>query len=408
MDSQHDTPQDQQSESFQYKNGHIIAELGMQQIRPAEIAKIQRDCSDPKCREDFVAGLSSGAMDYESGRILDDPPALPGVRPKPKNANRVTSYTASELRQMEFGCAKHVVPGILSEGCTIFAGRAKIGKTFFALDVALAKSCGGKVFGSIQVTKGRVLFIALEGTNRNLKQRLRKMLEGDPWPANLHIEREWPKGDEAVDKLREWMERYPDTTLIIIDTVKGVRNTGSRRRSAYDVDYEAVKPFADFCEEYDVSMLLLHHTNKGDWIDAFDMISGSMGLRGAVDNEAVLVREESGKGVILHAQGRDQERIEVLFTFDPQILTWLVQGDVADIQSNDNRQLIYGVLKDNTPLEMSPKDVYGELKKRGYKESDSAMRHMLRTMMHDEKTGVISPTDGMYAIDTRRLAEGGV
>ena len=56
-------------------------------------------------------------------------------------------FTAAALQKMEFPPINWVVPGVLPEGLTILAGKPKLGKSWLALDMALAVAAGGDVLG---------------------------------------------------------------------------------------------------------------------------------------------------------------------------------------------------------------------------------------------------------------------
>ena len=51
---------------------------------------------------------------------------------------RPSVITARELGETEFPPIRFIVPGFLPEGATILAGRPKLGKSWLALDIALA------------------------------------------------------------------------------------------------------------------------------------------------------------------------------------------------------------------------------------------------------------------------------
>jgi hypothetical protein len=62
--------------------------------------------------------------------------------------------TAAELADMIFPPVCYVVDGYIAEGLTILAGKAKIGKSWLALNFAIAVAAGGIAFGSIPVEAG--------------------------------------------------------------------------------------------------------------------------------------------------------------------------------------------------------------------------------------------------------------
>jgi hypothetical protein len=68
---------------------------------------------------------------------------------------RAHAFTAASLENKAFPPTSFVVPGLFPEGVTILAGRPKVGKSWMALDIALAGS--GRVFrypdGNCQITR---------------------------------------------------------------------------------------------------------------------------------------------------------------------------------------------------------------------------------------------------------------
>ena len=101
-----------------------------------------------------------------------------------KPQGRKTGCTAAELQHKIFPPIKYIVPGYLTEGCTLFAGRPKIGKSWLALDFALAVTCGSTCLGGIQCERGDVLFLALEDNEQRAADRIRKLMPVD-FPASL-------------------------------------------------------------------------------------------------------------------------------------------------------------------------------------------------------------------------------
>ena len=77
------------------------------------------------------------------------------------------------------------------------------------------------------------------------------------------------------EQLHKFVQDYPDTRLIIIDTLQKVREIGSEKYS-YAGDYEIVGRLKQFADRHDICLLLVHHTRKQQADDKFDMISGTM------------------------------------------------------------------------------------------------------------------------------------
>ncbi len=122
-------------------------------------------------------------------------------------ARRLPTFSAFDLGREEFPPIRFVVPGYLPEGCTILAGRPKLGKSWLALDMALAVANGGRCLGT-DCDPGAVLYLALEDNRRRLQSRLQKLAparETIPWPQSLTFATEWKRHDAGgLEDIRAW------------------------------------------------------------------------------------------------------------------------------------------------------------------------------------------------------------
>jgi len=237
----------------------------------------------------------------------------------------------ADLLAIDLPEPRWAIPGILSEGLSILAGKPKLGKSWLALNFALTIAAGGKALGSVQVMPGDVLYLSLEDRFRRVQDRTRKVLKGLPVEANrrLHVAVEWPRmGAGGLDALGEWVQSVEAPRLIVIDVWAKFRPlaTGIKSQSAYDVDYEhgtAIKAFADRCG---CSILILHHTKKAQEQDAVDEVSGTLGLAGSADGIVVLNRQREKKEAKLFLTGRDVEETTLALEVDQTTWVWTSHG----------------------------------------------------------------------------------
>ena len=118
------------------------------------------------------------------------------------------------------------------------------------------------------------------------------------------------------------MCKHPDTGLIIIDTLKRVRETGGADYS-YSSDYDIVARLKALADSYKVTMLIVHHTRKEKAEDIFDMISGTNGLLGAADGAFALTKEKrTSNNATLDIVGRDQPDMKIKLVRDTKRLVW--------------------------------------------------------------------------------------
>lgn len=269
-------------------------------------------------------------------------------------ASKVCS--ASELLAREFPEPRWAIPGLLPEGVIIFAGRPKLGKSWLALDIAVAVACGGRALGAIQVEAGEVLYLALEDGPRRLKERLKIILAGGAIPENLFLATEWPRFDDGgLAAFVSWVKQHPEARVVIFDTIKRVRPRENSRSRLYDADYDALGPLGDLARRYGICVLVVHHTRKADSEDPLDLVSGSTGLTGAADGVLVLKRSRGKADATLHAVGRDFEDREIALQWDKVLTGWRMLGDASDFRHSSQRHEVIELLGKSEPL--TPKTV---------------------------------------------------
>lgn len=128
--------------------------------------------------------------------------------PMSATGEAIATITANSLQSKEFPPLRYAVDGYLAEGVTLLAGKPKIGKSWMALDFAMAVAIGSVALGRVRCRQGPVLYCALEDNHRRLQRRM-SQLYGDVehWPPELHFATQVRRlGDGLVDDLRNWIE----------------------------------------------------------------------------------------------------------------------------------------------------------------------------------------------------------
>src|SRR5438477_3209066 len=172
--------------------------------------------------------------------------------------------SAADLVAREFKEPKWAVPQIVAEGLTILAGKPKTGKSWAALDFAVAVAGGYNALGNIECQQGDVLLLALEDNDRRLNQRLKAVLQGQPAPAALQIATSWRRADAGgLDDLRDWLRgHYKTARLGVIDTLQMIRGQRSRSEGVYADDYQAVGQLKTLADKSNVPFVAVHHLRK--------------------------------------------------------------------------------------------------------------------------------------------------
>ena len=264
---------------------------------------------------------------------------------------------------MEFDPVRWIVPDFLTEGCTILAGRPKLGKSWLALDWAVAVARGGASLDR-KCTQGDALYAALEDNARRMQSRLRKVTTGGEWPERLRLllDGELARAnDGGLHWTREWLRAQEAPRLVIIDTLARVRDSKSRDDGNYEADYAAVTPWKALADEFAVAVVLVHHVRKMAAEDPLETVSGTNGLTGAAD--AVLVLNRDGQGCTLSGRGRDLEEYQHAVSFDRLSGRWSALGDAVDVRRSDERVDLLAELASATE-DLTPTDLAERLCKR--------------------------------------------
>ena len=267
----------------------------------------------------------------------------------PVQIRRPALRSAAELQNRMFEPVRYVVPGYFAEGCTLFAGRPKLGKSWLMLDIGLAVAAGRSCLGqATPCEQGDVLYLALEDNERRLQRRIDRVLGiflGD-WPAAFEYATEWPRADEGgIELIREWIQSKVNPRLVIVDVLAMFKPVRGSRETLYEADYAAIKCLQALAAESGVAIVVVHHTRKGQGeSDPFEKVSGTLGLTGAADATVILDRD--GNGTTLYGRGRDVEEVEVAVQFDKDACRWTVLGEAAEVRRTDERGVILDVLKE--------------------------------------------------------------
>ena len=220
------------------------------------------------------------------------------------------TVSMTKLYDTVFEVQTPLIDGLIERGTYLFVGSPKVGKSFMMAQLAYHISTGTPLW-DYKVRKSTVLYFALEDDYPRLQKRLFQMF-GAEETGNLYFATECKTVNGGLEEqIRGFMREHPDTGLLIIDTLKRVREAGGADYS-YASDYDVVARLKALADSYKVTMLIVHHTRKQKSEDIFDMISGTNGLMGAADGAFVLSKNKrTTNNATLDVAGRDQQDMKI-------------------------------------------------------------------------------------------------
>lgn len=309
----------------------------------------------------------------------DAPAATPGPR-------RTSLET---IMNTEYPPLQWIVEPYFPEGLSILGGKPKSGKSWLALNAALAVGTGGAVFDEIRVEQGDVAYYDLENGHPRVKLRVGKLL---PSPGNrpnldrIDIFEELPVLDKGgMDVIDAWRAVSRKPRLVIIDTLEKVMPEGSKSRTSYSNDYRGLAPLQQWATKHRIGVLIIHHLRKNGATvdDQFDMLSGSSGITAAADTVAVLRRTAAVTS--LYVRGRDVEEIETALDFNGG--DWKILGEAEAVRRSTSREAILSALREaGTPMRPFELAMVTDL-------SQSNVRKLLFSM---RKVGDVVDVGGRY------------
>ena len=250
--------------------------------------------------------------------------------------------SARELQNKDLPELNVIVEDMIFQGLIILASPPKYGKSWLMLDLCLSVATGKDFLGH-KTNAGQCLYLALEDSQRRLKDRMEKVLNGEDAPTNF----DYAVNAESIEsglinQLESYIAEKKDTKLIVIDTLQKVRGHINKNDTLYSNDYKEIGYLKKFADKYNIALILVHHLRKmSDNADVFNQISGTNGISGAADTMIVMSKEKrSNNQTKMSIIGRDVESSEILLEFNNTDFKWNIIGSLEE-QDKIRREKTY-------------------------------------------------------------------
>lgn len=283
----------------------------------------------PTSEIDFDALLDdsmSGPEEIESKAAVEAAAEAMG------RSGRRIFWSAGELLAADLPDPVWIVPNLLPAGLSVLAGRPKLGKSWLAMQIAIAVGTGGIVLGE-RVQKRRVLYLALEDGDRRLKNRLGKIQS--PSDAAVDFLTEWPALIESgLDHLIRMIEAK-GYELVIADTL--ARWAAMRRSEDEHLVARRLADLQRYSQDNGIGSLLVDHHRKpglSGTQDVIDDVMGATSKTGVADAALGIYRARGQQSAELKLAGRDVMDRELAVQFDPQLFCWQLLGEASDVKAN--------------------------------------------------------------------------
>lgn len=323
--------------------------------------------------------------------VIDNAPQRKAAKLKP--------ITMPELFKKDIKPAIFLVKNFMPAGLCFLAAAPKMGKSFLCLMLGEAVATG-KPFWGMPTTQGEVLYLALEDTDRRIKERSIKIGISIPDALEILTIDENKGGmvetldQSLIDQLEEWRQDHKNPRLIIIDTLARVKGAAPRGFNSYEADSKQFAPLQEYALGHDLTILLVTHTKKTDGRDSednFDRVTGSKGLTSIADAMYLITGKRDAEQKQFHISGRDVE--QNVYAVVCQDGIWQKRGTLEEEeqQQTENKynthplvQTIRAMLRENNGRwQAAGAEIREEVRNRTEKipcSTDKALRNELRRL----------------------------
>ena len=257
-----------------------------------------------------------------------------------KKKKELKYRTAKELIAADLPPTEYIVDVIIAKGLVVLSAKSKIGKSWLALQLALAVASGDNFLG-FNTTQGDVLYIDLENTESIAQSRLTILLNGEEPPDNLVIVNDYSTmNDTFLADLTEYLETHRKVSLVIVDVYQKIKKAKRANQSDYDDAYENLTPLKELAGKYNIALMLIMHNRKMiDPSDEFSDVLGSTAIMG-VSDEMLVIRKKERKSpdATLSITGRTVRGGGYTIQFNEPLCKWEMIGDAEEIQERKNRE----------------------------------------------------------------------
>ena len=265
------------------------------------------------------------------------------------------SLMTKDIPEMQYS-----VSPILPEGVVVWAGRPKGMKSWTALKCCYAVQNGMDFLGH-PTTKGDCLYLALEDSERRLKDRVHKLgLEKSKEHPYTNTEAPY-LGYGLEESLKDWIDEVKNPRLIVIDTLAKVKErVGFKSGTTYDQDNELLRDLQKLAISNGITIVLISHLGKAEQDYSYDRIQGSVGMQGISDAFWLIDRGDTSPSASIKGRGRDIIDFEYAVKWNEGTWSYEYEGQLSDINANENRAEIIKAMKELAKAEKAevfPRDV---------------------------------------------------
>lgn len=354
-----------------FSRGHSKAEL-LIEIEGGTLRRVLKTTED-------LAALTGQSLENDSAQNSD-------------RSHILTAHSGLDVYNSVFREPEPIIESLLYKGLTVFAARPKVGKSWFALQIAVSIAKGTSLSGCLEVRKrGRVLYIALEEKQWRTAPRLRRLTEvTEALEAIDFVYEIEPLMSGGAAQLSARLAEHP-YVLVVVDTFFAFSRQSERKNvDILQADYNQINTLREICERHSCALLLIHHSRKAPG-NGIDVVLGTSGVTAACDHIWVLDRKPNGDCILRVTSREIEETIYSMRLENGEPFGWRITGKGIEAELGSERRAIVDLLEDEPH---TPKSIASKLNK-----NESTVRRLLQGLT---ATGLIVKVEDKYSLARAR------
>lgn len=255
--------------------------------------------------------------------------------------------TVEELKKEDIPEIRWLIKDFLaSSGFFLLSAKPKTGKTFLALQMAVAVATGKPFLDHFETEKGKVLYVITQGGKRLMKDRILKVENGTKLDNMFYQTALNPLENGGYEELTNFIEMAKNPKLIVLDMITGL--LPNHKHSNYAAWQATTDRLNDFTLKNDICLLGVYHSKKGetDSEDFFEDSIGSTGINAGISGGLMLRNTRNKNESVIQMKLRELTGGKKTLLFEDAKWSY-VAGELP------NRMLdreIYDILKEQSGL----------------------------------------------------------
>jgi len=244
-------------------------------------------------------------------------------------------FTIEDERTADIPPRTWFIDGMLTPGFNLLTAKKGIGKSFFALQAAVAIA-GGKPFLGRETTQAPTLLVTTEIDRIALHERVQRFGE---MPPSLFVSYGWTAGDQALYDAEIVIQEH-GIRVLVFDMFLPILQAGMDT-NAYETSAIFLK-WRLMAQKHGAAILAVWHAGKTERTDFMDSALGTTGITGQSDCILSLDRKRGESKAKLYIGGNHGAE-EVLSLSFENCMWELAEGSASFLTAND--EALIGAVK---------------------------------------------------------------